>query len=251
MMTKKKMYTREEFEELRRKAAEDMAGDEELVQDALDVKVRAGRYFWIHQTTWFGEPILQAPQDMFALQEIVFNTKPRFIIEAGVAWGGSLLFYSTLMEALGGERIIGIDHYIPDDLRDRLGSFGRLSDRITLINGSTIDEHTISQVKTIIGNSREVMVVLDSDHTHEHVLKELRLYSPMVGKGYYLVCSDTVIEYQPVQEYVSRPWGHGNNPATALREFFKENNRFEVDRALSNKLLISCIPGGYLRCCKN
>ena len=131
------MYTREEFEELRRQAAEDMAADKELVKDALDVKVRAGRYFWIHQTTWFGEPILQPPQDMFAMQEIIFNTRPRFIIEAGVAWGGSLLFYSSLMEVLGGECVIGIDQYIPDDLRDRLGSFGSLSDRISLINGST------------------------------------------------------------------------------------------------------------------
>jgi len=250
-MSKKKMYTREEFEELRRRAAEEMAADKELVKDALDVKVRAGRYYWIHQTTWFGEPILQPPQDMFAMQEIIFSTRPRFIIEAGVAWGGSLLFYSSLMEILGGERIIGIDQYIPDDLRDRLGSFGKLSDRIVLINGSSVDEDTIRQIKTIIGDSREVMVILDSNHTHEHVLKELRLYSPLVGKGYYLVCSDTVIEYQPVQDYVSRPWGHGNNPATALREFFTENDRFEVDRALSNKLLISCIPGGYLRCRKN
>ena len=89
-----------------------MAQDKELVRDALDVKVRAGRCHWIHQTTWFGEPILQPPQDMFALQEIIFKTRPKFIIEVGVAWGGSLIFYSTLMEVLGGERIIGIDIYI-------------------------------------------------------------------------------------------------------------------------------------------
>jgi cephalosporin hydroxylase len=140
---------------------------------------------------------------------------------------------------------------MPDDLKKRLGSFGRLSDRISLINGSTVEADTMRQIKTIIGDSREVMVILDSNHTHEHVLKELRLYSPLVGKGYYLVCCDTTIEYQPIQEYVTRPWGHGNNPATALREFINENDRFEVDQALSNKLLISCIIGGYLRCRKN
>jgi len=248
---KKKLYTREEFEELRRRSAAAMAADEQLVKDALDVKVRAGKYYWIHQTTWFGEPILQPPQDMFAFQEIIFNTRPRFIVEVGVAWGGSLLFYSTLMEVLGGERIIGIDTYIPDDLRERLGSYGRLSDRITLINGSSVDEDTVNQVKSVLGGSREVMINLDSNHTHDHVLKELRLYSPLVGKGYYLICSDTVIEYQPKQDYWTRPWGHGNNPATALREFLRENDRFEVDWALSNKLLITCIPGGYLRCCKD
>jgi len=248
---KKKLYTREEFEELRRRSAAAMAADEQLVKDALDVKVRAGKYYWIHQTTWFGEPILQPPQDMFAFQEIIFNTRPRFIVEVGVAWGGSLLFYSTLMEVLGGERIIGIDTYIPDDLRERLGSYGRLSDRITLINGSSVEEDTVNQVKSVLGGSREVMINLDSNHTHDHVLKELRLYSPLVGKGYYLICSDTVIEYQPKQDYWTRPWGHGNNPATALREFLRENDRFEVDWALSNKLLITCIPGGYLRCCKD
>jgi cephalosporin hydroxylase len=95
------------------------------------------------------------------------------------------------------------------------------------------------------------MVVLDSYHTHDHVLKELHLYSPLVGKGFYLICGDTVVEDIPEQEHRSRPWGPGNNPATALREFFNENDRFEVDIALSNKLLISCIPGGYLRCSKD
>src|SRR5688572_24297487 len=197
----KKMYTREEFEELRKKSASAMAADEQLVKDALDVKVRAGKYYWVHQTTWFGEPILQPVQDMFAFQEIIFNTRPKYIVEVGVAWGGSLLFYSTLMEVLGGERIIGIDSYIPDDLRQRLGSFGRLSDRITLINGSSVEDDTLEKVKAIIGDSRDVMVVLDSDHTHDHVFKELNLYSPLVGKGQYLVCSDTVIEYQPQQDY--------------------------------------------------
>src|SRR5437867_13066599 len=128
----KKIYTREEFEQLRKTSASAMAADAQLVGDALDVKVRAGSYYWVHQTTWFGEPILQLPQDMFALQEIIFRTRPRFVIELGVAWGGSLLFYSSLMEVLGGERIIGVDIYIPDDLRGRLGAFGRLSDRLTI-----------------------------------------------------------------------------------------------------------------------
>jgi len=248
---KKKLYTREEFEELRRRSAEVMTADEQLIKDALDVKVRAGKYYWIHQTTWFGEPILQLPQDMFAFQEIIFNTRPKFIVEVGAAWGGSLLFYSTLMEVLGGERIIGVDIYIPDDLKERIGSFGKLSDRITWIKGSSVEVDTISQVKAVIGDSREVMIVLDSDHTHEHVLKELRLYSPLVGKGYYLICCDTVIEYQPEPDYRPRPWGPGNNPKIALDQFFKENDRFEVDKALGQKLLLTNNPGGYLRCCKD
>ena len=250
-MSDKKLHNREEFEELRNNSAGQMAADEKLQADALNVLVKADHYRWIHQTNWFGEPILNLPQDMFALQEIIFNTRPKFIIESGVAWGGSLLFYSTLMEVLGGERIIGIDTYIPDDLRQRLARHGTLSERLTFINGSSTEQDTISQVKAIVGNCREVMVVLDSYHTHEHVLKELRLYSPLIGKDYYLVCGDTVVEDIPKQEHRSRPWAPGNNPRTALLQFLKEDNRFEVDQNLRNKLLFTCNPDGYLKCCKD
>ena len=250
-MANKKMYTRLEFEKLRKESAERMAADKQLHQDALQVLVQADHYRWIHQTNWFGEPILNLPQDLFALQEIIYKTKPKYIIEVGVAWGGSLLFYSTLMEILGGERIIGVDTYIPDDLRERLYSNGRISERLTLINGSSIEKNTVDQVKTIIGDCREVMIFLDSYHTHDHVLKELRLYSPMVGKGHYLICGDTVVEDIPEQEHRERAWGPGNNPKTALLQFLNENSRFNVDKVLENKLLFTCNPGGYLVCIKD
>jgi cephalosporin hydroxylase len=250
-MSDKKLYTRQEFEELRLQSAREMMEDRQLVTDALDLKVRAGRYFWVHQTNWFGEPILQLPQDMFAIQEIIFKTRPDYIIEIGVAWGGSLLFYSSLMELLGGEKIVGVDVYIPDDLRERLSSHGRISDRIILINGSSVDDQIVSQIKAIVGESKKVMVILDSYHTHDHVLKELRCYSPFVGAGCYLVCSDTVIEYQPENDYRQRPWGKGNNPKTALDVFMKENDRFVIDGDIDNKLLFTCIPGGYLKCIRD
>ena len=244
------MHTREEFEELRIKWAEEMAADGELRQKSLEVLTEADRYNWIHQTTWFGEPLLQLPQDMFALQEIIFKTRPRFIIEVGVAWGASLLFYSTLMEVLGGDRVIAIDIYIPDDLKNRIDAFGKLADRITWLNGSSIDQETFAQVKELIGDSRDVLIILDSNHTHDHVLKELNLYSQLVGKGYYLVCGDTVVEYMPEQTHRPRPWGPGNNPKTALDAFLKENKRFEVDKRIENKLVFTCNPGGYLECCQ-
>ncbi len=250
-MSGKKLYTRAEFEELRRKYAHEMAADQRLIKDALDLKVRAGAYYWVHQTNWMGEPILQLPQDMFAFQEIIYKTRPKFIIELGVAWGGSLLFYSSLMELFGGEKVIGVDIYMPDDLQERLRSHGKISDRIVLLNASSVDEGTISKIKAIVGDSREVMVILDSFHTHDHVLRELRLYSPLIGPDHYLVCSDTVIEYQPEASYRPRPWGHGNNPKTALDQFLKENDRFIVDHAIDEKLLFTCIPGGYLKCCKD
>ena len=245
------MLTRKEFEEHRIQSAKKMAEDAKLQKDALDILVRADHYSWIHQTNWLGEPILQLPQDMFALQEIIFNTRPEFIIEAGVAWGGSLLFYATLMEVLGGKRIIGIDIYIPGDLIERIGSYGRISDRISWINGSSIDESTMEKVESIVGDSKKVMVILDSNHTHDHVMKELQLYSQFVGREHYIVCSDTIIEFIPEQKHRPRPWCPGNNTQTAVLQFLKENNRFAIDKSIDNKLLFTCMPGGFLKCVKD
>jgi cephalosporin hydroxylase len=228
-----------------------MKENEVLQARALKFLFEADRYNWIHQTNWMGEPILNLPQDMFAIQEIFFRTRPKFIIELGVAWGGSLLFYSTLMEVLGGEKIIGIDVYIPEDLKERIRARGRLAQRIEWIQDSSVSPNTLAQVKAILGDSKEILILLDSYHTHAHVLEELRLYSPLVGRGHYLICSDTVLEYLPVQEHRSRPWGPGNNPQTALQQFMRENDRFEVDLQLSNKLLLSCHSDGYLRCVKD
>ncbi|MEO0250375.1 MAG: CmcI family methyltransferase [candidate division WOR-3 bacterium] len=247
-MTDKRMLTKEEFENLRKESAARMAADKALQKDALDVLVRADKHMWIHQTSWFGEPILNLPQDMFAIQEIIYRTRPRFIIESGVAWGGSLLFYATLMEALGGEKIIGIDIYMPDDLLARLRAVGRLSKRLVFINGSSTDASTLQKVRDIVGDSRQNLVILDSFHTHDHVLQELRGFSPLVGKGSYIVVGDTIVEEIPVQEHRPRPWGPGHNPMTAVRQFLTENSRFEADRSMDDKLLFTCNPGGYLRC---
>jgi cephalosporin hydroxylase len=247
----KKIYTRDEFENLLESSAKEMASDKQLCDDALDLFVHADRHRWVHQTKWFGEPILNLPQDMFALQEIIFKTKPKFIIEIGVAWGGSLLFHSTLLEVLGGQAIIGVDTFIPDDLKARLASHGSLSERLILIEGSSVEQNTVDQIQSIIGDCREVMIILDSFHTHEHVLNELRMYSPLVGKGYYLICSDTIVEDIPEQKHRTRPWGPGNNPKTALKQFLSENDRFQIDTIICNKLLLTCNPDGYLKCCKD
>lgn len=250
-MENKKIYTREEFADLLRQSAKEMAADDELQRAALDVLIRADTHRWIHQTTWMGEPLLNLPQDMFAMQELIYLARPKYVVELGVAWGGGLLFYATLLEILGGEKAIGVDLFIPDDLRQRLMSHGRLSERIHLINGSTLEPDTVQQVKSLLDGSREVMFFLDSFHTHEHVLQELRLYSPFVGKGQYLICGDTIVEDIPAQEHRQRPWGPGNNPKTALQQFLRENDRFEIDHEIENKLLLTCNPSGFLKCVRD
>lgn len=245
------LYTREEFEVMRLQKAKEMAADKELSMDAYDVFARADQHNWIHQTNWLGEPSLQTPQDLILFQEMIYKTKPRYIIEVGVAWAGSVLFYASLLEAMDIEcDIIGIDIYIPEDLKERIYSH-RVAKRIRLINASSIEQSTIDEVKSIIGDCRNTLVHLDSHHTHDHVLAELNLYSPLVGKGYYLVCGDTVVEQIPEQIHRPRPWGKGNNPKTALNEFMASNNRFIVDMEINNKILFSNQPGGYLICTRD
>ena len=246
-MSERKIYFRHEFEELRKIWAHDMAEDIPLNQEALDLFIKADRHNWIHQTNWFGEPVLQLPQDMFALQEIIYKTRPNYIIEIGVAWGGSLLFYATLQEVLGGELVIGVDIFIPDDLRERLGSYSLLSQRIRLIEGSSLDNSVIDKIKEIVGTDKRVLVILDSYHTHDHVIQELNKYSTFCGEGQYLVVADTIIDMIPPQTHRPRPWGPNNNPKTAVDEFLKTNPEFIADSEIDRKLLFTCNPSGYLK----
>ena len=246
----KPIITKEEFLHLNEQAAHEMSLDKGLQSKAREVLVEADRHRWIHQTTWFGEPLLNLPQDMFAIQEIIWRTRPEFIIEVGVAWGGSVLFEASLLEILGGQKVIGIDIFVPTDLRQRLARHGKLSERLVLIEGGSTAPDTLSQVKALLGQSRKVLVILDSYHTHEHVLNELRAYAPFVEKDHYLICGDTVVEHIPVQLHRARPWGPGNNPATALKEFLSETDRFVIDEAIDQRLLLSCHPGGYLKAVK-
>lgn len=247
MPEKKKLFTREEFEAMRLDKAAQMAKDDRLRKDALDVLVRADRYNWIHQTTWMGEPVLQVPQDMFAFQEIIWKTRPDFIIEVGVAWGGSVLFNATVCEAMGHGQVIGVDIFMPDDLLARLGSKGAVSERLHLLTGSSVEEDMAARVREITGGSTRTFVILDSHHTKAHVLRELALYSPMVGKDCYLMCGDTIIDLIPEQVHRAREWGPGNNPMNALDEFLARTDRFVIDEYFDNKLLFSCNPRGYLR----
>lgn len=243
---KKEIISRDQFFELNRDAARAMGADDALQRDALDVLVQADKHRWIHQATWFGEPILNLPQDVMAIQDIIWRTRPEYVIEVGVAWGGGMLFEATMLEILGGKKVIGVDIFIPPDLRTRLSQHSLLSQRMELIEGSSTSAETLTQIQNILQGSTNVLVVLDSNHTHEHVLNELRVFAPLVGKGHYLICGDTIIEKLPGQAHGARPWGPGNSPATAAKAFLAENKRFMVDLEIDNRLLYSCHPGGYL-----
>jgi cephalosporin hydroxylase len=243
----KEIISKNEFLSLNKEASQAMNIDLELQEDAKNVLIRADEYRWIHQSSWLGEPLLNLPQDMFAIQDIIWETKPDYIIEVGVAWGGSILFEAMLLDFIGGKKIIGIDIFIPQDLRQRFNSHKKLTNRIELIEGDSTSENTLDKVKSILNGSTKTLVILDSYHTHQHVLNELRLFAPFVGKDQYMICGDTLIEHIPEQSHRPRPWGPGNNPGTAVKEFLIDNNRFSVDSELEQKLLFSCHPGGYLR----
>ena len=123
--------------------------------------------------------------------------------------------------------------------------------RITMIEGSSVDEKIIEKVRKYAERKKQVLVCLDSLHTHDHVLRELEIYSQFVTKGSYCVVFDTIIEDFPDEYSADRPWGKGNNPKTAVWQFLKKNDRFVIDKKIENKLLITAAPDGYLKCIKN
>ncbi len=241
------MMTRDEFEAYRIQKAAEMAGDKELHGKVLDILTHSDHFNWYHQMTWMGEPVLQFPQDLFAVQELVYRLRPKFIIELGVAWGGSLLFYASLLDMFGGQGVIGIDLFMPQDVKDRLQSHSIMVRWGWLHEGSSTDPKTIEWLTNVLDGETRNLVILASAHDHKHVLEELTLYAPFVGSGYYLICGDTIIEEMPPQIHRPRPWGPGNSPKTALDEFLVSHPDFVPDKGLENKLLFTCNPGGWLR----
>lgn len=238
------------FEADKRVHAAAMAEDDALAAKALDVLVRSDRHNWSYQWSWLGVPIIQMPPDVIAVQEILWETRPDVVIETGVARGGSLIFYASILELIGKGRVVGVDIDIRPHNRDSIERHP-LSRRIDLVQGSSVDGKTLAEVRKHIPAGASVMAILDSNHTHEHVLDELRLYGPLVTRGQFLIVADTVVERIPAQEHRPRPWGPGNNPATALDAYLAESDRFERDEFINAKLLISSSPGGYLRCLKD
>ncbi len=212
--------------------------------------------------SWQGRPIIQYPQDMIAMQELIWEIKPDLIIETGIAHGGSLIFSASMLALLdmcdaieSGEtltpsnskrKVVGIDIDIREHNREAIESHPMYS-RILMIEGSSTSPEIIKQVHELASNYSKVLVCLDSNHTHDHVLEELRAYAPLTSLGSYCVVFDSVIEDLPKSLYPDRPWGPGDNPKTAIWEFLKTHPEFEINKDIQNKLLITVAPDGYLK----
>ncbi|MBS3979573.1 MAG: class I SAM-dependent methyltransferase [Rhodobacteraceae bacterium] len=202
-------------------------------------------YLW----SWMGVPIIQTPTDIMATQEVIWATRPDVIIETGVARGGSVLFMASLLEAIGKGKVIGVDIDIRAHNRDTIERHP-MSKRVVLIEGGSVDEDTLDRVRAEIPAGATVMVVLDSDHSRDHVLAECRAYGPLVTPGCYLVVADTIVAHLPETSKArnrSRNLEPRNDPAEAARIYLEETPAFEVDPILNGKLILSSSPGGYLR----
>jgi cephalosporin hydroxylase len=210
-----------------------------------------GRYKYTYNFTWLGRPVIQYPQDMFALQDIIWNTRPEVIVETGIAHGGSLIFHASMLELIGcGGKVVGVDIDIRAHNRKAIEEHP-MARRIELIQGSSIDPETVRAVRERVGDARRVLVILDSNHTHDHVLAELEMYSPLVQAGSYLIVYDTLVEDLPPEFSTDRPWGPGNNPKTAVHAFLQSTDRFEIDERIEAQILITVAPHGYLRCTRD
>jgi cephalosporin hydroxylase len=210
------------------------------------------RKSYVYNFDWLGRPIIQNPIDIMAMQEIIWKVQPDLIIETGIAHGGSLIFSASMLElnaACGGPsdaEVLGVDIEIRPHNREAIESHP-MSKRISMIEGSSIADEIINKVKQKAQNKRTILVCLDSNHTHEHVLAELEAYASLVSLGSYCIVFDTFVEDVPEDVFQDRPWRHGNNPKTAVAEYLKNHNEFQIDRETENKLLITVAPDGFLK----
>jgi cephalosporin hydroxylase len=228
-----------------------MQDDSEVKDLREQIISKIAQYKYSYNFSWLGIPIIQLPQDIVAMQEIIWQVKPQLIIETGIAHGGSLIFYASMMELLGEDgMVLGIDIDIRAHNRVEIEKHPMIK-RIKMIEGSSIDKDIISQVHQFAKGKAPILVVLDSMHTHSHVMEELKAYSPLVTRDSYLVVFDTVIEDMSDDLFPDRPWEKGDNPKTAVWEFLKGNDRFEIDKDIDGKLLITVAPDGYLKCVKD
>ncbi|MFS2152573.1 cephalosporin hydroxylase family protein [Rhizobium sp. Rhizsp42] len=217
---------------------------------------------YVYNFDWLGRPIIQYPQDMAAVQEVIWATRPDVVVETGIAHGGSLIFSASVLAMLDyadavesgtvldpmrpSRRVVGVDIDIRSHNLDAIKRHP-MSSRITMIQGSSTADETVNQVRDAVGDAKRVMVCLDSMHTHDHVLTELEYYAPMVTPGCYCIVFDTFVEDMPKDFFADRPWNVGDNPKTAVHEWLAGNANFEIDRDMASKLQVTVAPDGFLR----
>ena len=237
------------FDERNKKFEKTMSKDVEfkkLSQRWFDISLK---YEYPYHFTWLGRPIIQYPQDILIVQELIWKIKPDLVIETGIARGGSLIFSASILELIGKGNVIGIDVDIRKHNREEIEKHPMFK-RIKMIEGSSIDKKIVKKIFKLAERKKKILVLLDSSHTHSHVLEELKSYSPLVNKGSYVVVFDTVLEDMPKNSFPNRPWDKGDNPKTAVKEFVKKSNRFKIDIDIERKLMITSNPSGFLKCVK-
>lgn len=239
-----------------------LGNDKELKDLSKEWMSKTAGYEYGYHFRWLGRPIIQLPQDMIAVQEIIWDVKPDLIIETGIARGGSLIMSASMLAMLDyceaveagktfdpratRRRVLGIDIDIRAHNRVAIEAHP-MSHRIDMIQGSSIAPEIVGRVHETAKSYKKVLVFLDSNHTYKHVLAELNAYATLVSIGSYCLVFDTVIEDMPEGMYPDRPWGKGNNPKTAVWEYLKSHSEFEIDKSKENKLLITVAPDGYLK----
>lgn len=242
----------DEFQEQVARNISGLGADEDVQRLSRVWSRETNRNGYTYNFSWLGRPIIQYPQDMVALQELIWRVQPELIVETGIAHGGSLIFYASMLElnaVCGGPKeaqVLGIDIEIRSHNRRAIQEHP-MARRISMIEGSSTAPEVIAQVKERVRGRTRVLVCLDSNHTHDHVLAELEAYAPLTSQGSYCVVFDTLIEDMPPEMFPDRPWGPGNSPKTAVREYLKLHPEFEIDKRIENKLLITVAPDGYLR----
>lgn len=242
----------QQFEKEREERITRNGNDEELKSLASQWLQQSMMKQYVYNFSWLGRPIIQSPQDMVALQEIIWEVKPDMIIETGIAHGGSLIFSAsmlTLLEACGeieDGKVLGIDIDIREHNKKAIESHP-MSKKITMYQGSSIDEEMVARVHEFAKKGKKILVCLDSNHTHGHVLAELKAYAHLVSVGSYCIVFDTLVEDMPSEFSNDRPWDIGDNPKTAVWEYLKECDDFVIDKDIENKILITVAPDGYLK----
>lgn len=237
----------EEFREERRKAILEMGEDEAFRKMSLEWILKSNEYKYGYDFTWMGRPIIQFPNDMFIIQELIWQVRPDLIIETGIAHGGSIIFSASMLELIGGDGVVvGIDIDIRKHNRIEIEKHPMMK-RIVMLEGSSTDGDCMDRVYAIAKNRKSIMVFLDSNHTHGHVLAEMQAYGKLVTVGSFMVVFDTCIELFPKGYCSDRPWDVGDNPMTAIQEYLENNDTFIRDELVNSKAIITAAPNGYLR----